>query len=93
MIFNHYLIVAYKWVTRISLNSTDNSSLGILLHSKMFLEARSHDTFLRIRFLLVPKIRSCEHIENDLPTHGSVILKKRMEIEHALFSFDSLLGR
>ena len=24
---------------------------------------------------LVPKIVSCEHIKNDLPTHGSVILK------------------
>ena len=35
--------------------------------------------------MLVPKIGSCEHIENDLPTHGSVILKKRMETEHALF--------
>ena len=32
---------------------------------------------LRIRVLLVPKIGSCEHIENDLPKHGSVILKKR----------------
>ena len=29
------------------------------------LKARSHDPFLRIRFLLVPKIGSCEHIEND----------------------------
>ena len=58
------------------------------------LKARSHDPSLRIRFLLVPKIGSCEHIENDLPTHGSVILKKkRMEIEHALFSSDSLLER
>ena len=68
-------------------------------------EARSHDPFLRIRFLLVPKIGSCEHIENDLPTHGSVYLrkrmeiehalylKKRMEIEHALFSSDTLLER
>ena len=36
----------------------------------------SHDSFLRIRFLLVPKIGSREHIENDLPTHESVILKK-----------------
>ena len=25
---------------------------------------------------LVPKIGLCEHIENDLPTHESVILKK-----------------
>ena len=44
-------------------------------------------------FLLVPKTGSCEHIENDLPTHGSIILKKRMEIEHALFSSDTLLER
>ena len=47
-------------------------------------KACSHETFLRIRLLLAPKIGSCEQIENDLPTHGSVILKKRMEIEHAL---------
>ena len=53
----------------------------------------SHDPFLRIRFLLVSKIRSCEHIENDLPTHGSVILKKWMETEHALFLSDTLLER
>ena len=61
-----------------------------------FVKARSHDPFLRIRLLLVPKIGSCtcEHIENDLPTHGSVILKKRrIEIEHALFSSDTLLER
>ena len=57
------------------------------------LKACSHDPFLRIRFLLVPKIGSCEHIENDLPTHGSVILNKRMEIGHALFSSDTLLER
>ena len=56
-------------------------------------KARSRDPFLRIRFLLVPKIGSCEHIENDLPIHGSVILKKRMEIEHALFLSDTLLER
>ena len=55
--------------------------------------ACSHDPFLRIRFLLVPKIRSCEHIQNDLPTHGSVSLKKGMEIEYALFSSDTLLER
>ena len=42
--------------------------------------------------LLVPKIGTSEHIENDFPTNGSVILKKkRMEIEHALFSSDTLL--
>ena len=57
------------------------------------IKARSHDSLVRIRFLLVPKIGSCEHIENDLLTHGSVILKKRMEIEHALFSSDTLLER
>ena len=28
---------------------------------------------------------SCEHIKNDLPSNESVILKKRMEIEHAYF--------
>ena len=43
--------------------------------------------------LLVPKIGSCEHNENDLPTHGSVVLKIKMEIEHALFSSDTLLER
>ena len=40
------------------------------------LKARSQDPFLRIRFLLVSKIGSCERIENDFPTHGFVILKK-----------------
>ena len=40
------------------------------------LKVRSHDPFLRIRFLLVPKNGSCEHIKNDLPSNGSVILKK-----------------
>ena len=44
--------------------------------------------------LLVPKIGLCEHIENDLPIDVSVILKKkRMEIENALFLFDTLLER
>ena len=57
------------------------------------IKARSHDPFLRIRFLMVPKIRSCEHIENDISTHGSVSLKKRMQIEHALFSSNTLLER
>ena len=52
-----------------------------------------HDPFLRIRFLLVPKNESCEHIKNDLPSNGYIILKKRMEIEHALFSSDTLLER
>ena len=54
-------------------------------------KARSHDQFLRVRFLLIPKIASCEHIESDLPTHGSVILKTRIETEHDLFSSDALL--
>ena len=53
-------------------------------------KARWYDPFLRIRFLLVPKNGSCEHIKNDLI---SVILKKRMEIEHALFSSDILFER
>ena len=47
----------------------------------------------KTKFLLVPKIGSCEHIKNGLPSHGSVILKKLMEIEHALFSSDTLLER
>ena len=64
---------------------------GNILNSRGWRKAHSHDPFSRIRFLLIPKIESCEHIENDLPTHGSVILKKRMEIEHALFSSDTLL--
>ena len=45
-------------------------------HIETRLRARSCGRFLRIRFLLVPKIRSCEHIKYDLPTHGSVILTK-----------------
>ena len=57
------------------------------------IKARLHDPFLRIRVLLVPKIGSCEHIEDDLPAHGSVSLKKWIEIEHALFSFDTLFER
>ena len=36
------------------------------------LKARSHDQISRIRFWLVPKVGSCEHSQNDLPTHGSV---------------------
>ena len=59
----------------------------------MYLKARSHDPFSRVLFLLVPKIGLYEHIENDLPTHGSVSLKKRMEREHSLFSSDTLLER
>ena len=46
------------------------------LHCFHPVEDRSHDPFLRIRFLLVPKIELYEHIENDHPKHGSVILKK-----------------
>ena len=53
---------------------------GVLKNVPYF-NARSHDSFLRIRFLLASKIGLCEHIENDLPTHGSVILKKRMKIQ------------
>ena len=37
------------------------------------------------------KIGSCEHVEDDLPTHGSVIFKKLLEIEHTLFSSDTFL--
>ena len=68
-------------------------SITLTLISCKNLKVRSHDPFLRIRFLLLPKIGSCKHIKNDLPTHGSVILKNRMEIEHALFSSDTLLER
>ena len=32
---------------------------------------------LRIRFLLIPKNGSCEHIKNDLPSNRSLILKKK----------------
>ena len=63
------------------------------LWARAVLKARSHDPFLRIRCLLVPKNGSCEHIKNDLPSNGPVILKKRMEIEHALFSSYTLLER
>ena len=55
------------------------------------LKARSHDLIARIQFLLVPKIGSFEHSKNGLLTQGSLILKKRMEIEHALFSSDTIL--
>ena len=41
----------------------------------------------------VHKIGSYEHIENGLPTHEAVSLKQRMEIEHALFSSDTLIER
>ena len=41
--------------------------------------------------MLVLKNGWCEHIKNDLASNGSVILTKRMEMEHALFSFDTLL--
>ena len=57
----------------------------------IFLKAFSHDPFSRAPLPLVPKNGSCEHIKNDLPSNGSLILKKRMEIEHALFSSDTLL--
>ena len=57
------------------------------------MKASSYDPFLRIRFLLVLKNGSCEHIKNDLPSYGSVILKKTDGIEHALFSSDTLLER
>ena len=63
-----------------------------LLHHFQDLKSCSKDPFLRIQFLLVPKNWLCEHIKNDLPSNGSVIYKKkRMEIEHALFSSDTLL--
>ena len=63
------------------------------LREHFVFKARSDDPFLRIRFLLVPKIGSCEHNENNFPTHGSVILKKWVQMEHALFSTDTLLER
>ena len=40
------------------------------------LRSRSGAPFSRIRFLLVPKNGSCEHIKIDLLSNGSVILKK-----------------
>ena len=58
-----------------------------------FLRARSHYPISRIQFLLVPKIGWCECSKTDTPTHGSFILKMRMEIEHALFSSDTYLER
>ena len=63
------------------------------LQDFIIFKACSHDPFLRIQFLLVLNNRSCEHIKNDLPSNGSLILKKRMEIQHALVSFDTLLER
>ena len=56
-------------------------------------KAHSHDPISRIHFLVVPKIGSCEHGENDFLTQGSVILKKRMEVGPALFSLDTLFER
>ena len=70
-----------------------NESFILGIWHVFHLKSRSHDLPVRIRFLLVPKIGSCEHIENDFPTHRSVILKKRMEIEHVLFSSDTFLER
>ena len=58
----------------------------------VFVKALSHDPFLRIRFLFVPKIGSCEHIENDLPIHGSIIFKKT-DVNSALFLSDTLVER
>ena len=55
------------------------------------IKARSQDPFMRTRLLLVPKIGSCKHIENYLPLHGSVILKKRMEIGYAYFHLTLVL--
>ena len=46
--------------------------------------------FSRIGFLLVPKIGSCEQIENDLLTHGSVILKKNGWKKNALYFHPTL---
>ena len=43
----------------------------------MSIKARSQDPISRIRFLLVPKIGSCEHSRNGLLIDGSVILKKK----------------
>ena len=63
------------------------------LQDFIIFEACSHDLFSRIQFLLVLNNGSCEHTKNDLPSNGSLILKKRMEIQHALFSFDILLER
>ena len=57
------------------------------------IKTRSHDPFLTTQFLLAPKTGSCEHIKNDLPSNGSLILKKRVEIENALSSSDTLLER
>ena len=71
----------------------DLKTLPIFSPLKLNIKARSHDTFLRIPFLLVPKNGSCEHIKNDLPSTGSVILKKPMGIEHTLSSSDTLLER
>ena len=42
------------------------------------LKAHSHGLFLRIRFLLVPKIGPCEHTANDLPTFSPQ--KRNLEI-------------
>ena len=69
------------------------SYLDFLLSFDYSLKDRSHEPISRIRFLLVQKIGSCEHSKNDPPAHRSVIFKKRIEMEHALFSSDTLLGR
>ena len=63
-----------------SIDITDTVSgkfIQICLYAVMIdLKVRWHDPLSRIRVLLVPKIGSCEHMENDLPTHEFISLKK-----------------
>ena len=48
--------------------STSGRNFSSGLSSLVTVKTRSHDAVLKIRLLLVPKIGSCKHIENDLPT-------------------------
>ena len=52
------------------------SAIATIVNDHIETRLLLYGQFLRIRFLLVPKIRSCEHIKYDLSTHGSVILTK-----------------
>ena len=54
------------------------------------------DFFLKLWHLHFKESDFCwfrKSSETDSPTHGSVILKKRMEIERTLVSSDTLLER
>ena len=63
----------YKRSEQLKGKELKDERVFVLARTQLLLKARSHDPLLRIRFLLVPKNGSCEHIKNDLPSNGSVI--------------------